>query len=346
MDFAYPKLLYLLFAIPIILIIFWISRNVRRARLRKFGNPQVLAHLMPDASKYKPGIKITLQMIALAAIVIMLARPRFGDLEEHQSRAEGIEIMIAFDVSNSMLASATDDSEGISRIDQARILLEQLIDNLHNDKVGLIVFAGEASTQMPITLDYHSAKIYLEELSTDMVRSQGTSLTEAINLAARSFGEENDVHKAIILITDAENHEGDAVEAAKTASEAGIQVDVVGVGTAKGGQIPMKNGDLLRDKEGKVVTTALNEQAAMQIAEAGKGVYVNGASKQALEKLMKSLDNIDKIDFGNVKYKSSAEQFPVFAWIALAFLILDIFVLERKSGWLKKINFFTKKEKH
>lgn len=343
MDFAYPTYLILLVSAVIIALLYWLAQMARKRKLKRFGHLDVLRSLMPDASKYKSRIKIVLEVLALIAIVIMLARPRYGEKQTRQSRVNGIEIMIAFDLSNSMLASATDDPNGVNRLDRARLLLEKLLDKLGNDKVGIVIFAGEAKTQMPLTPDHYSAKMYLSELNPQMMINQGTSITDAINLSANSFSPDDKVGKAIILITDAEDHEGDAVEAAKEAVKQGIQVDVIGVGSPKGSTIPLdRAGNYLKDKEGNVVITKIDENAAQKIAKAGKGVYVNGSSSKALETLIQSLDNLDKNEFDRVEYKSSAEQFPTFAWLALILLVIDIFVLDRKIGWLKNINFFTK----
>jgi len=341
-DFAYPSLLYLFGVVVLFGLLFWWARVSRNRNLRRFGRVGVLEPLMPDASTYKPKVKIVLQLLAIAAMVMVLSRPRYGEKESQQSRIAGIEIMIAFDVSNSMLASANDDPQGISRLDRARLLLEKLIGQLGNDKVGLVVFAGEAKTQMPLTTDFYTAKMYLNDLSTSMVQLQGTSITDAINMSMHNFSSDEKVHKAIIVITDAENHEGDAVKAAKDAAEKGVQVDVVGVGSAKGAPIPLGSGDYLRDRDDQVVITSFDESAAKSIAEAGNGIYVNGSSNKALSALTDALDSLDKTEFKKVEYKAGAEQFPTFAWLALILLVTDFIVLDRKSGWLKKINFFTK----
>lgn len=345
-DFAYPHLLILLASLVVVAVLFWLAQLSRKSRLKRYGRASSLAPLMPDASKYKPRIKILLQLLALAAIVIVLARPRWGEKIPQQSRQEGIEIMIAFDVSNSMLASSNDDPNGISRLQRARLLLEKLIDNLHNDKVGLVVFAGEAKTLMPLTTDYYTAKMYLSELSPSMVQMQGTSITDAINMSAKAFSKDESVSKAIILITDAENHEGDAIEAAKAAVDKGIQVDVIGVGSAKGVPIPLsssRSGEYLRDKDGQVVLTTFDQGAAEELAKAGNGIFANGSSSSALKNLTDALDAADKTEFKRVQYKTSAEQFPTFAWLALILLIADIFILDRKAGWLRNVNFFSKK---
>ncbi len=346
MDFAYPSHLLLLASLLLIGGLFLLAQAARRRKLKRFGKSDIISALMPDASKYKPRIKIVLELLAIVAIVIVLARPRYGEKQSRQSRVNGIEIMIAFDLSNSMLASSNDDPGGVSRLDRAKLLLEKLLNQLGNDKVGLVVFAGEAKTQMPLTPDHYSAKMYLGELSPEMVQMQGTSITDAINLSANSFSQDDKVGKAIILITDAEDHEGDAIKAAEEAVKNGIQVDVIGVGSAKGSMIPIdRNGNYLKDRNGETVVTKIDENAARKIAKAGKGVYVNGASSKALEELTQSLDNLDKGEFDRVEYKTSAEQFPTFTWIALILLLIDLFVLERKISWLKNVNLFSKDAK-
>ncbi|MDE5573823.1 MAG: VWA domain-containing protein [Muribaculaceae bacterium] len=343
-NFAYPTLLYLLLLAPALYGLFYLARLARRKKLRKYGNISVLKPLMPHASPYKPYIKITLELIALVALVFALARPRAGE-KEAQEDTQGIEVMIAFDVSRSMLASSNDDPAGISRINRAKYILDRIVDKLDNDKVGLIVFAGEAYTQLPMTTDFVSAKMYINSLSTDMIQSQGTAIGEAISLAMRGFTSDETIGKAIILITDAEDHEGNAVEMAQAAAKRNIQIDVVGIGSTNGNPIPLDNrGTYLKDIEGNVVTTALNADAATEIAHATDGIFINGASGSAISDLTESLDRLEKGDLKHVTYKASAEQFPVFGWIALIFLIVDIFILDREIGWLTKFNFFTKTE--
>lgn len=345
-DFANPQYLILLAAPALVVLLFIMAVTARKRKLRRFGRPDVLKPLMPEVSPYKPRIKITLEVLAMIALVIVLARPRHGEKVPQQSRLEGIEIMIAFDVSNSMLASESDDPTGVSRLDRARLLLEKLIGKLQNDKVGLVVFAGEAKTQMPLTTDYYTAKMYLSELSPKMVQMQGTSITDAINMSVRALSDDDKVNKSIILITDAENHEGDAVEAAKEAAKNGIQVDVIGVGSAKGVPIPINSvgTEYLRDKDGQVVLTSFNAEAAEEIAKAGDGTYINGSSAKALDTLVDALDRTDSKEFKRVQYKASAEQFPTFAWLALILLVIDIFMLDRRIGWLSNINFFSKEK--
>ena len=316
-SFANPYLLYLLLLIPAVFGLYLLARMARRRNLKTYGKPSTLAPLMPEASKYTPAIKMILSLIIIAALVIVLARPRAGAKEE-TSEVQGIEVMICLDVSNSMLASSTDDPKGVSRLQRAKLILEKLIDNLKNDKVGLIVFAGDAYTQ-------------------------GTAIGAAVDMAMASFTPDDDMQKAIIIITDGENFEDDPIAAVQTASKQGIQVDVIGLGSTKGALIPLgKNGQFMRDDNGNPVTTRLNEEMARQIAEEGNGIYVQGASSSVVKDIDEQLKTLATSSLEKVTYMASAEQFPVFAWIALVFLILDIFVLERKFGWLKKINFFSK----
>ncbi|MDE6563990.1 MAG: VWA domain-containing protein [Muribaculaceae bacterium] len=337
-DFANPTYLYLLAAVPVGVLLFMAARASRRAKLRRFGRLASIEHLMPDTSRYTPAVKLTLQMIALAALVIVLARPRAG-AKEQQEVSAGIEVMIAFDVSNSMLASSTDRPDGVSRLDRARLLLEKLVDRLDNDKVGLVVFAGQSKMQLPLTSDFYTAKMYLNELSPNQISYQGTSISSAIKMAMNGFSPAEDMHKAIILITDAEDHEGEAIETAKLAAENDIQIDVIGLGTPGGNILPG-----FVDNEGHQVVTKLNEELARKIAEAGDGIYVNGASPSALSDLSDQLDKLQKSEFRSVSYKAGAEQFPTFAAIALIFLLIDIFVVDRKISWLRGINFFTKED--
>ncbi len=343
MTFAYPHLLYLLLLIPAVFGLWYWTRLSRKAKLKRYGRPEHLAHLMPEYSKYMPGVKIALELLALAAIIIAVARPRAGEKEEVENTS-GIEVMIAFDVSRSMLASSTDAPNGVSRLQRAKYILNRLIDKLDNDRVGLIVFAGEAYTQLPITTDFLSARMYLDEITTDMVPTQGTAIGTAINMAINSFSGDEEISKAIIVITDGENHEGNAIEMAEYAKSLGIEVDVIGVGSLKGAPIPIdaRKGIFLQDGSGSPVTTFLNEGMAKEIASAGGGMYINGSSPKAVDQLADQLDKIKKSDLQHVSYKASAEQFPVFAWIAVILLVVDVCVLPRKIGWLKKITFFSK----
>lgn len=343
MDFAHPKILYLLALLPVVLAFYILARYSRRRKLARYGNIDSLTPLMPEASKYKPVIKLITVMLILASLIIALSRPRHGEREVTETR-EGIEIMIAVDVSRSMLASSTDDPKGISRLDRAKFLFNKLINNLENDKVGLVVFAGNSQLQLPITSDFVSAKLYINELSTNMISEQGTDIGAAIDMALQGFSDDKDVKRSIILLTDAEDHEEQAVAMADKARQAGVQVNVIGVGTAKGSLIPINSAksDFLKDDDGNPVTSRFNAEAASQIAAAGSGNYINGNDADADQQMVNLLDKIDKANLGTVKYKASAERFYIFLWIAFGLIIFDIFILDRKIGWLSKINFFSK----
>lgn len=340
-SFGNPEYLYLLLLLPVIVALFWLARKARNKNLKIFGQHMVTEELMPDVSKYKPWIKLALELVIVALIIVILARPRAGSKTE-VTKVNGIEVMLCIDVSNSMLASSTDNPKGISRMQRTKLLMDRVIDKLRDDKVGLIVFAGNAYTQMPITTDGVSAKMFLNEINTNMVPSQGTAIGAAIKMAMNSFTDNEKTQKAIIIITDGENHEDDAVAMAKTAKEKGIYVNVVGVGTVKGSQIPMENGQLMKDDNGNVVTTRLNEQMAQDIAVAGGGVYVSGNANNAVSVLDEQLKKLATTEMESVVYSHHNEQFPVFAWLALAFVVINLFVDESKNSWLRKYNFFTK----
>lgn len=344
-SFAHPQLLYLLLLLPALAGLYLLARYSRRRKIARYGRPSVVESMMPEASRYKPPLKLVMQLVAIAALVIVLARPRAGAREEI-SEVEGIEVMICLDVSNSMLASSTDDPNGVSRLQRAKLVLEKLIDRLDNDKVGLIVFAGDAYTQLPITTDFVSAKMFLNGISTEMVPTQGTSIGAAIDMAMSSFSPGDETGKAIIVITDGESFDDDPIAAAKSAARQGIQVDVIGLGTTKGSLIPFgAKGQFMKDDEGNPVTTRLDEQTAAAIAEAGDGIYVQGASSGVVGDVADQLDTLAKSNLERVVYSASAEQFPLFAWIALIFIVADVFLLDRKIGWLKKITFFSQKTK-
>lgn len=347
LSFAYPKLLYLLLTIPVIAAIYFQSRVSRRKRLRRFGQIKVVRAMMPDASRYMGWIKLTVECLALAFIIIALARPYTtsadASAKEEETVSRGIEVMICVDVSNSMLASSTDDPRGVSRLQRAKFILEKLIDKMNDDKVGLIVFAGDAYTQLPITSDYISAKMFLNGINTDMVPTQGTAIGAAIDMAINSFTPDSEFRKAIIVITDGENFEDNAVEEARRAASAGIQVDVIGIGGGKGSPIPINGGEYLKDQQGKVVMTALNESMAKEIAQAGDGIYLSGGSSSVVGDLDSHLDKLGKTEFKRRTASSAAnELFPIAAILAILMLVIDGMLPYCKISWLRDINFFTK----
>lgn len=340
-SFAHIEYLYLLLLLPVVVVLFLMARRSRSRKLARFGRLAVVGDLMPDVSKYKPWIRLTVQLLLLAVVIIILARPR-GGAKMTNTTVHGVEVMIALDVSNSMNAASDDNVQGISRLQRSKLVLEKLIDQLAGNKVGLVVFAGNAYMQMPLTADAQSAKMFLNGISTDMVPTQGTAIGAAVNMARRSFSKNPHTQKSIIVITDGENFEDDAIAAAKDAHKDRIQVNVVGIGSTTGSPIPMENGQYLTDDEGKQVNTKLNEEVAQKIAQAGEGAYVNGSSSEAVSDLHESLKKLSKSDLGSYTYTKQDEQFPVFAWIALLLIIAELLVIDRKNPFLKRYNFFTK----
>ena len=337
--FAQPQYLYLLLIVPLMWAIYFYSVYRNRKNMAKYGNPQILQSLAPDVSKYKPGTKFFLQQLALIVMIFIIARPQMGAKIETVKK-QGVEIIIALDVSNSMLARDI----APSRLDKAKQMLSKLIDQLDNDKVGLIVFEGDAYTQLPITSDFVSAKMFLSTISPDMVPTQGTAIGRAIALAMNSFTPDQSADKAIIVITDAENHEDDAVQMAKEAAQKGIMVDVIGIGSEQGAPIPIGGNDtnLRKDNQGNVVITKLNAQLGRDIAKAGDGIYISADNTgSALRALTAEVKKMKKSDIESKVYSEYDEQFQGLAWIVLILLLLDIFILDRKNKLMKKVNFFS-----
>lgn len=345
-SFAYTNLLFLLLLIPLFVALYAWARYARSKNLKKFGNKNFIAGLMPEVSPYKPPVKLTLEMLALGLVIIAFARP-WGGIKDQKTTKEGIEVIIAMDASNSMLASSTESPDGPDRMRTAKLILEKLINRLDNDRVGLIMYAGSSYTLIPVTNDYVSAKMFLNSIDPSQVADQGTNITAALDMAEASFSEDKNIGKAVILITDAEELDDreSVMNAAKTAAKNGIQVDVVGVGSAVPVPIVLNGSPMLDDETGEPVRTALNEDLATDIAKAGKGIYVNASNKDALSELDKQLDTLKKSAFESSLYALHDELFPVFAWLALACIILNILILDRKIGWLDKFTFFKKEDK-
>lgn len=345
-NFAYPTVLLLLILVPLFVALYAWARYARRKKLKKFGKHDSIVTLMPDASPYKPPVKLTLEMLALSLVILAFARP-WGGIKDQKTTKEGIEVVIAMDASNSMLASATDNPDGPDRMRTAKLILEKLINRLDNDRVGLIMYAGSAYTLIPVTNDYVSAKMFLNSIDPTQVADQGTNLTAAIDMASASFSDDKNIGKAVILITDAEELDDaeSVMGAAKTAAKNGIQLDVVGVGTAVPVPLQVNGQPMIDEQTGEQVKTALNEDLAADIAKAGKGIYVNAANKDALNELDKQLDTLKKSAFETSLYAQHDELFSVFAWLALVCIILNILVLDRKIGWLDKFTFFYKEDK-
>lgn len=347
MSFAYPYILLLLLGVPFYIGLYLWGRASRRKKLRAFGRLESLEHLMPDVSPYKPPLKLTLQCLAYAMLVIALARP-WGGVKTEKTTKEGIEVVIAVDASNSMLAPSSTEKGAPDRMRMAKMSLEKLINRLNDDRVGLIEFAGDAYTLIPVTNDYVSAKMFLNSISPDQVANQGTNIAAAIDMATRSFSDDKDVGKAIILLTDAEeleNPEG-VMQAVDQAAKKNIQIDVIGVGGSEPMEIPQgRSGHFLDPETGQPVRTALNEDLAIKIAERGNGIYVNASNKNSLNELEKQMDKVAKTALEGSLSAVHDELYALFGWLALVFILLDIVVVDSKFGWLDRITFFKKEEK-
>ena len=339
--FEEPTYLYLLAALPLIAILRWVLERKQLKRLKLFGDPTLLRHLMPDVSKMRPVVKFWMLLAAMALIIVMMARPQMGTRISHEKRT-GIESIIAMDISNSMLAEDVTPS----RLDRTKMMVENLVDNFTDDKIGLIVFAGDAFVQLPITSDYVSAKMFLSEIEPSLIATQGTDIATAINMAANSFTQQQGVGKAIIVITDGEDHEGGALEAAKAAKKKGMRVYVLGVGSDKGAPIPLGNGDYMKDRTGNTVMTKLNEEMCRQIAEAGGGAYIHvDNNTNAQRQLDSELAKLSKKEMQSTIYRDYDEQFQAFGIIAIILLILEICILESKNPIARRLNIFGRKQR-
>ncbi len=339
--FEEPTYLYLLAALPLIAILRWVLERKQLKRLKLFGDPTLLRHLMPDVSKMRPVVKFWMLLAAMALIIVMMARPQMGTRISHEKRT-GIESIIAMDISNSMLAEDVTPS----RLDRTKMMVENLVDNFTDDKIGLIVFAGDAFVQLPITSDYVSAKMFLSEIEPSLIATQGTDIATAINMAANSFTQQQGVGKAIIVITDGEDHEGGALEAAKAAKKKGMRVYVLGVGSDKGAPIPLGNGDYMKDRSGNTVMTKLNEEMCRQIAEAGGGAYIHvDNNTNAQRQLDSELAKLSKKEMQSTIYSDYDEQFQAFGIIAIILLILEICILESKNPIARRLNIFGRKQR-
>lgn len=338
--FEEPAYLYLLLLLPLLAAFYLYSNYRKRKAIRKFGDPVLMAQLMPDVSKYRPDVKFWLLFTAIGLFAVLLARPQSGSKLETVKR-KGVEVMIALDISNSMLAQDVQPS----RLEKAKRLISKLVDGMENDKVGMIVFAGDAFTQLPITSDYISAKMFLESISPSLISKQGTAIGAAINLAARSFTPQEGVGRAIVVITDGENHEGGAVEAAKEAAKKGIQVNVLGVGLPDGAPIPIEgSNDFRRDREGNVIVTRLNEAMCQEIAKEGNGIYVRVDNSNSAQKAInQEINKMAKSDVESKVYTDYNEQFQVIAWMILLLLLVEMLILDRKNPLFKNIRLFSNK---
>lgn len=334
--FENPAFLYLLIIIPVIIVIRLLEMRKRKLKLKKFGDLSLLKQLMPDVSSSRKSLKFWLMIAALALLIVMLARPQMGT-KISQEKRKGIEVIISLDISNSMRA----EDVVPSRLDKSKMLVENMVDNFTNDKVGLVVFAGDAFIQLPITSDYVSAKMFLQNTDPSLIATQGTDLAGAIELSSKSFTQQDKVGRAILIITDGEDHEGGAIEAAEKARKNGIRFFVLGVGSTKGSPVPDGNGGYMKDNSGQEVISALNEEMCKQVAQAGGGAYIHvDNTSLAQRQLNDELTKLQKGDISSVVYSEYDEQFQAVGILVLILLIIEMLILERKNPFFKKIKLF------
>jgi Ca-activated chloride channel homolog len=337
------KYLYLLLAIPALLLIFLYNLYWKRKKQRQFGDRELVRKLTPEKSLFKHVLKLVVVLLALTSLVIALVNPKIGTKTETIKR-EGIDIVFAIDVSKSMLC----EDIAPNRLEKSRQLVSQLINQFTNDRIGIVAYAGSAFPVLPMTSDYSVAKMFLESMNTDMVSSQGTSLDDAIRMSASYFKDEDKKsNKLLILISDGEDHGEGAEDAVEEAKKAGMKIITVGVGTEKGGPIPLKKNGVIesykRDSNDEMVKTKLNVEALKAISKDSKGYISGNNTKEVLNYVKKALDNIDKTQFKSVQFTDFNSQFQWFLGIAFVLLSLDIFLLEKKTKWVRKLNLFNEK---
>ena len=337
--FEEPLYLYLLLLVPVLAAVHYATDYHRRKRLRRYGDVALLKELMPDVSAVRREAKAWLMLAAWALLVFTLARPQFGTKVDTRKR-QGIEAIIAMNISNSMLAEDVTPN----RLEKSKMLVSSIVDQMTDDKIGLIVYAGEAYTQLPITSDYVSAKMFLETIQPSLISTQGTDIKQALDLAMKSFTPDDKASKAVFVITDGEDNEGGAVEMARAAAEKGIKVYVLGIGSPQGAPIPMPGStQYITDNGGNVVVSKLNEQMCREIAAAGQGAYIYvDNSSSAKEKLSGYVDKLAKTEMESTVYSEYDEQFQAVALLALLLLVLDVLVVERKNPLFRRIKLFRK----
>lgn len=336
---------YLLCIIPVIIVLFILALIWKKKAQKKFGNPILLKKLTPNKSHFKSTLKLILLLLGITLLIIGLVNPKIGTKLETVKR-EGVDIVFAVDVSKSMLA----EDIAPNRLEKAKRLVSEIINQLGSDRIGIIAYAGQAYPQLPITTDYGAAKMFLQSMNTNMLTSQGTAIDEAIKLATTYYDDEEQTNRVLFIISDGEDHsEGVTSDAVEEATEEGIQIFTIGVGKEKGAPIPIKRNGIVetlkKDSQGEVVITKLNEKVLVDIAEDGNGEYIDGTNtEEAVDFIKEQLIKMDKTEFEAKQFAEYKDQFQWFLGAALLFLFLDIFVLDKKTKWLKKLNLFNEKE--
>lgn len=337
--FANPQYLYLLILVPVFILWFVYCRYRRKAYLASFGDRELVDRLMPSASAGRVIFKFVLFLLAFSGVIFAMAEPQIGAKLQNVKR-KGIEVMVALDISNSMLANDVSPN----RLERSKQLIYKVMEEMNSDKIGVVVFAGKSFVQLPITSDYRSAKSFISKITPDLIQQQGTSIGGAIDMCVASFGHESESGKAIIVITDGENHEDDATASAQKAHESGIQVNVIGIGKPEGSPIPINGGsDFKKDKNGVTVITKLNESMAQDVARAGGGIYVRADNTNSAVKIMnKELNKISTGDVTTQVYSDYNEQFQLVLIVVFFLLLIEICVMEKKNKLFANVKLFEK----
>ncbi len=338
--FAHVELLYLLIVIPLLVVFYVVAVGRKKKAIAEFGNPELLKPLMPLLSFKRGAWKFVMLLVALVFVILGVAGPQFGS-KLQQVQKQGVELMVVLDVSNSMMAQDIKPS----RLDKAKMAIARMVEKLSNDKVGMIVFAGDAYVQLPITTDYSSAKLFLSNITTDIVPVQGTAIGAAIDLAVKSFTPETETSKAIIIITDGENHQDDAVEAARRAREQGITIHTIGMGLEQGAPIPEKGkpGQFMKDGSGNIVVSKLDAETLGEIARAGNGLYIRASNTEVgLSTLLDEINSMQKSLLEEKVYSDYDEKYQYFLLAGLFFIFLEFMIFGRKNKRLMKIHIFRK----
>lgn len=343
LRFAHEIGLYLLISIPVLVLLFWMLSIWRKKALKSYADAGLMDSLAPMRSSVRPVLKNVIILLAIAALCIGVADPQLGNKYEEVKR-EGFDVMICLDVSNSMLA----EDLAPNRLSRSKQAISKLVDRLKNDRIGIVVFAGQAFVQLPLTTDHAAAKLFLSSIDTDVIPTQGTAIGAAMELAARSFGEKAQKNRAIIVISDGENHEDDAMQVASELTEQGISVHTIGIGSLDGAPIPMyQRGRKLgyrKDKDGTTVVTKLNEVMLQQIAGAGNGQYIRANNtRMGLNALFDELEKMERTEYGSKMFTSYEDQFQIFLAIGLALLLLEMLIPLRKSKLFGNVDFFNSK---
>ena len=333
--FAQPDYLWLLLSVPFAIVVYVLYRRAQKRRLARFGDPDVIRELMPEASPRRVRNKFVLTLLALSLMILALSQPQFGAKLREVTR-KGVEIMLAVDVSNSMLA----EDFAPNRLERTKNAVNRLIEQLDKDRVGMVVFAGDAYIQLPITSDYISAKSFVSGLNPNMVPVQGTSVARAIETATRSFSDQSHQSRAIILVTDGESHDDDPIAAAQLAKDAGVVIYTVGIGTPQGAPITI-DGETMKDENGQMVVSKLDEQTLQQIAVLTGGSYVRATDRSiGLDQILKQIGQMEKKEFSSMAFAEYNDQFHYLLAAALVLLLAEFLMLDRKNRWLARISVF------